>query len=1234
MIAQVVRFQAIRIIVIFTLFFFSHPLFSQISNPPTQTDSLIIDANNNNAANSGDRIRYKVNLNNTGSSPANGVNLIINPDPKTIFVPGSFRSTPLAIDDTFNVTGNVGITVPEISGVLTNDFDDNIPGLTVMAFVGATTQGGTINLATNGSFTYSPPAGFVGTDTYTYTLLDGNAVPGMLPSSTGTIRLQVSNLVWFIDNTVAGSGGSGVLSNPFRNIAEFNASAGPGSGHIVFIKQSPTEYNGNILLKTAMFLYGSGHTGGMNLGDVLPFVLPAHSNTLPAINTTAPTLTNTSGNAVTLVLNNLVRGVNIGQTTGYAFVDNIGTIGMSTISDCTISGSGSFINFANGGTINASFGSLSSSSSTVPLFNLTNIAGSITQSSAGTITHNGAVNSINVSGGSVAMTLTSSLSKTSSGAVLSVTNGHTGNLQFAGNVSSNSASSTGIQLSNADGSYNFSFLNLTAGTEGVYIQNGSSGSFNVTNTSSAIQNINGISFRMNNSTSNVNYDGSITHSTPGSTGIELIGATGVISFDGNLQIGTVGSPMTSTAVFLSATGNVNAITFGNLNVITGIGGGSGARALVSETSGLISGTIASIDCNGNLGVDNHCIDISNSGFNNLTINYLLSDHDDVGENGGAIQLTNTTGILSILDFPRLTGRFGNIIEAANFGTLNISTTTNGTIASTARSAINLTNGTANITTGAIGVFDAIGYGIRLENLGPSSNINIPAQVDISMAAGASENILVNNCPASSTISIGTNGASHSLVNLTTRRANAIRLTGALGTTRFGNVTANNTQSVTVPAIFSSACAGTIQFASANINMNNAGGFENFTDEFTPQNNSGDGDAVYISSFTGSNFVFNGGTIQLSGDDGIDIRSSSNLTLNNVIIQDVGKNPGVTCVGCNSSGVQAYNLSGTLTVSNSSFLRARLRNFYVSNTTGTLNFNVSSSTFSDTRASGSPATDNLQVYAGGNSSMAIDIENSTFTKSRTHQVNVVPYGNAAVTKFDFTGCTMDNDGGPSSGINLDAIGASTMNFNIMNNVKLHAQDENVITIASGAAGGTSQVQGRIMNNPNMAFTTSSPGGSVFGLVRVLSDGSTSLVNVQIESNAGNLNNGTDGINLSVQGASAAKIIATVKGNTLTSAGTAGIPLEAINAFVNPTLGGTKELCLNVMNNTVSGIWARALRARALSPTGLIVTNYTGNIGTTWTGNGNTSGAIPTAEFTSGGGTIVNGAACALPSNPMP
>jgi hypothetical protein len=84
-----------------------------------------------------------------------------------------------------------------------------------------------VTLNADGSFTYTPDAGFTGPDSFTYTLtdagLDGNfATLGDNLSSTGTVTLNVQNTVWFIDNTAPGSLNLGTRQS-VTSIAAFNA---------------------------------------------------------------------------------------------------------------------------------------------------------------------------------------------------------------------------------------------------------------------------------------------------------------------------------------------------------------------------------------------------------------------------------------------------------------------------------------------------------------------------------------------------------------------------------------------------------------------------------------------------------------------------------------------------------------------------------------------------------------------------------------------------------------------------------------------------------------------------------------------------------------------------------------------------------------------------------------------------------------------------------------------------
>src|SRR6266850_6348782 len=136
------------------------------------------DPDGNGKAEPGDTISYTVTISNTGTADATGVTFDDNPDPNTTLVPGSIKSSPVAVNDSYSAIGNVQISIPA-PGVLTNDIDPdtgNNTGLTATGGATSTNGGNVVVINADGSFTYNPPAGFTGGDTFTYTLHDASAV--------------------------------------------------------------------------------------------------------------------------------------------------------------------------------------------------------------------------------------------------------------------------------------------------------------------------------------------------------------------------------------------------------------------------------------------------------------------------------------------------------------------------------------------------------------------------------------------------------------------------------------------------------------------------------------------------------------------------------------------------------------------------------------------------------------------------------------------------------------------------------------------------------------------------------------------------------------------------------------------------------------------------------------------------------------------------------------------------
>jgi hypothetical protein len=88
---------------------------------------------------------------------------------------------PVANDDTFRSPKNKQITT---GSLLNNDTGDG--QLTVIAENKPTTQGGSVQISASGMFTYTPATGFVGNDTFVYTIRDSRGNTG-----SGTVTMQV-----------------------------------------------------------------------------------------------------------------------------------------------------------------------------------------------------------------------------------------------------------------------------------------------------------------------------------------------------------------------------------------------------------------------------------------------------------------------------------------------------------------------------------------------------------------------------------------------------------------------------------------------------------------------------------------------------------------------------------------------------------------------------------------------------------------------------------------------------------------------------------------------------------------------------------------------------------------------------------------------------------------------------------------------------------------------------------
>jgi hypothetical protein len=662
-------------------------LYAQTVPTPPQTDHIIQDNNSNGKADPGDKIRYQVTIQNTGTGNATGVKLQANPDSRTTLDGASFRTSPVAVSDgPYACTGNVGISVPAASGVKANDFDDNLASATLSVVTAPTN--GAVTLNNDGSFTYTPNAGYTGSDQFTYEITDATAVAGHTPASAdirATVSITVSDLIWFIDNASAAATSDGRRNSPFKTLADFNTGS-TAAASVVYIEHTGTNYTGGIVLANNERLFGEGHTGGANLSNVLPFTLAANSVALPAINGSRPVITNAGGDGVTLADGNTLRGFDVGACSDFG-IENTGTasVGDLIISEVSInntSGGGLDASNGSGFGMNVVLSSLSSSGGTNG-FNLVNCGGSFSVN-AGTISNPSGTGAV-VSGGSVVVSCLAAITD-NSGLAVDIDNHDSGNVTFSGNITS---TASGIRVQNCGGgtkTFSGRSKSLNTGTStAVTLSSNTGATINFTNGGLDIDCTTATGFNATGGgTVTVQGTGNSITSTTGTAlnvNATTIGASGLTFQSISHNGGTNGIVLNTTGSSggLTVTGTGSANSGGTIQNTTGDG------ISLQSTSATSLSWMNVTGCDGS-GI--YCDELTGFSFSNCSI---TQNGDDAGggvEAGirfhdiyGTCSMTNTTVAESIADNVRHTPSTGTLtnltITGCTFGPKLFATGGNG-----------------------------------------------------------------------------------------------------------------------------------------------------------------------------------------------------------------------------------------------------------------------------------------------------------------------------------------------------------------------------------------------------------------------------------------------------------------------------------------------------------------------------------------------------------------------------
>jgi hypothetical protein len=256
----------------------------------------------------------------------------------------------------------------------------------------ASSNGGLVTMAANGTFLYTPAAGYAGaSDTFTYTLTDGNGV-----TNTATVTIGLSGVVWYV--SAGAVGGDGRSNTPYGTMTA--AATAAQAGQIIYVH--PGSPSGATALKAGQRLQGAGE------------VFSQAGLTIAA--GAAPTLTGT----VTLADNVVVRALTVNAGASASFAGS-GLAGVESLTNVTIAGGS-------------------------PGLSLTSVGGTFT-TSGGSISGVGSGGGVVITGGSGSVTIASPIT-TASGHSVTVQNRTGGSVSFPSAITD---TGTGILLANNTG---------------------------------------------------------------------------------------------------------------------------------------------------------------------------------------------------------------------------------------------------------------------------------------------------------------------------------------------------------------------------------------------------------------------------------------------------------------------------------------------------------------------------------------------------------------------------------------------------------------------------------------------------------------------------------------------------------------------------------------------------------------------------------------------------------------
>ncbi|MCU0545336.1 MAG: Ig-like domain-containing protein [Oscillatoriaceae cyanobacterium Prado104] len=185
-----------------------------------------------------------LNLTDNGGTANGGVDTSAN----QTFVINITNNPPIGNPDTYNIRPNTVLNVPVADGILTNDSDSDGDSLTANLLTNPSS--GTLSFNNDGSFTYTPNPGFIGTDSFTYSVSDGVATAPTTVNInvTNNIPIVLNDSYNIIHDRVLNVPAVGVLANDSdsdRDLLTANLVTNPNNGSIALNSDGAFSYTPN-----------------------------------------------------------------------------------------------------------------------------------------------------------------------------------------------------------------------------------------------------------------------------------------------------------------------------------------------------------------------------------------------------------------------------------------------------------------------------------------------------------------------------------------------------------------------------------------------------------------------------------------------------------------------------------------------------------------------------------------------------------------------------------------------------------------------------------------------------------------------------------------------------------------------------------------------------------------------------------------------------------------------------